>query len=273
MRKRKKNKDIKSKLYLIIGIIAILLVGLIVLLCFKFINQRDYYRIDSRVSKFKEEKKINDEYSTVGWLKVQGTDIDMPVVYTENFSKPFPMELEEFAWTTMGDDKIHNMMRVTGHNLYNLSSKPKIKSKNFHRLEELMAFVYYDFAKENKYIQYTVDGKDYVYKIFSVSFVSENRGFYPFKDYDKKIMKETIDFYKKESMYDYKIDVKETDNLISLSTCTRFFGQSGKTNFHVVGRMVREDEKIDNYRVIKNKNYNEVEKKLKGDDNNEKDTL
>lgn len=273
MKKKKKNKGIKSKLYLIIGIIVVLLIGLIVLLSFKIINKKDYYKIDSRIEEVKKKGKINGDYSTAGWLKVQGTDIDMPVIYAKENLAPFPMELEEFAWITIDDAKFHNMMRIIGHNLYNLSDQPKIKSKNFHRLEELMGFVYYDFAKENKYIQYTVDGKDYVYKIFAVGFLNENQYFDPFKDYSEESMKKSIDVYKSNSIYDYKLDVKENDNLISLSTCTRFFGKNGKTNFYVVGRMIREGEKIDDYRVSKNNNYKKVEKKLKGDGNNEQDTL
>ena len=34
-----------------------------------------------------------------------------------------------------------------------------------------MAFIYYDFAKENKYVQLTMDGKDYVYQIFAAGFI------------------------------------------------------------------------------------------------------
>ena len=273
MSRKKKSKDMKNKLYLSIGAIAILLVVLLVLLGYRLFNQKDYYEVDSRINEVKEKGKIDDTYSTAGWLKVQGTDIDIPVVYSENFEKEFPMELESFAWTRSGDAKFHNIIKVTGHNLFNLSSKPKIKSKNFHRLDQLMAFVYYDFAKENKYIQYTVDGKDYVYKIFAAGFIDQGYYFSIQTDYPKDVMKSTIDEAKKMSLYDYKVDVKENDNLISLSTCTRFFGQEDEKNFFVFGRMVREGEKINNYRVVKNDSYKKVEKILKGDDNDENDTL
>ena len=56
-----------------------------------------------------------------------------------------------------------------------------------------MSFVYLDFVKENKYVQYTFNGRDYVYKIFSVSF--EKRSDIPKftrEDFSKKEMKDYL---------------------------------------------------------------------------------
>ena len=74
---------------------------------------------------------------------------------------------------------------------------------------------------------------------------------------------------KKSNFYDYDIDVNEKDKLISITTCTRFYGVNSDVEFYVVGRMLREGEKIEHYKVTKNSNYNDIEKKLKGDENNE----
>ena len=41
----------------------------------------------------------------------------------------------------------------------NVSSQPLIGDKNQGRFEQLMAYIYYDFVKENKYIQYTINNK------------------------------------------------------------------------------------------------------------------
>jgi len=273
-KKNKKVKAVKNKVYLFTILISILLIILLILFGFKLF-EKDYYKIESRIDKVKENKKINDVYETSGWLRVQGTDIDLPVLYSKDYSEDFPMELKEFVWTVDKDTKFHNNTKIIGHNLYNLSASPKLESEYFHRFEQLMSFVYYDFAKENKYIQYTVDGKDYIYKIFAVTFMNygDKYEFSQVDDCSKKSLEDIIRRVKKSSIYDYKVDVNGDDKLISLSTCTRMFGTKENTEFYIYGRLVREHEKINNYRVIKNDNYKKVEKVLKGDENDEKDTL
>lgn len=273
-KKTKKVKEAKKKVYIVTIVISILLVILLILFGFRLFA-KDYYKVESRVDKVKENKKINDVYETSGWLRVQGTDIDLPVLYSKDFSEQFPMELEEFVWTENKDTKFHNNTKIMGHNLYNLSASPKLESEYFHRFEQLMSFVYYDFAKDNKYIQYTVDGKDYVYKIFAVSFIDYNDKYRTphTDDCSKSDLENIIDRAKKSSIYDYKVDVNGNDKVISLSTCTRMFGQKENVDFYVFGRLVRDGEKINNYRVIKNDNYKKVEKVLKGDEKDEKDTL
>ena len=56
-------------------------------------------------------------------------------------------------------------------------------------------------------------------------------------------------------IYNYDIDVNSKDKIISLITCTRYFGLYGKTQFRVDARMVRENEKIVKYKIETNQNY------------------
>ena len=272
-KKKKKTSLYKNKMYVIVCILSLLTIVLLILLGFK-IFAKDYYKVDSRVDKVKELGKINDVYEAAGWLRIQGTDIDLPVLYSDDFSEPFPMELESFVWTENFDKKQHNITKIVGHNLYNLSKTPRLESKNFHRFEQLMNFIYYDFAKENKYIQYTIDGKDYLYKIFAVRLINESEKYqFPLADdYEKDVLKRYIKNAKDESLYNYNVDVNENDKLISLSTCTRLKLEKENMEFYVIGRLVRDGEKINNYNVTKSDNYKKVEEKLKGDDENE-DTL
>ena len=66
----------------------------------------------------------------------------------------------------------------------------------------------------------------------------------------------------------FDIEVDETDKLITLTTCTRMFGQYDKKQLVVVGRQLRENENIDNYDSKANDNYKEIKKILKGDEQN-----
>ena len=276
-RKKKNNKKLLSnKMFLIVCFISTLLIVLLLIFGISRFNQKNYYEVDSRVGRIAENNKfLNTNYDQIGWLRVQGTKIDLPVLYGESYTEPFPMDQESFVWTENSDKKFHNMEKIVGHNLYNLSKSPKLDSKYFNRFEQLMSFVYYDFAKDNKYIQYTIDGKDYIYKIFAVGFLPESSKYrFPIDDdYSKSQMKNQIKVFKDVSLYDYNVDVNENDKLISLSTCTRMFSKDENYEFYVVGRLVRDGEKINNYKVVKNKSYNKVEKILEGDENEEKDSI
>ena len=276
-KKKKEIKNIKHKARLIICLMFAVVIGLIIFLTIRIVkNNTGYYKVDSRVEKLKSEKPIeNTGFKSIGWLKVQGTDIDLPIVYSKNEGEAFPVQLERFVWARKSFDKNSTYYDITGHNIFNLSPQPKIKSKMFNRFEQLMAFIYYDFAKENEYIQLTIDDKDYVYKIFSTSFIDKGvASFFPRKsNVDKDDIKKLINTFKNNSLYKYDIDVNANDKIISLSTCTRFYGVDANVEFYVAGRLLREDEKINYYKVTKNEKYKKVEKKLKGDENNEENSI
>ena len=274
-----KDKLINKRIICIVSIAILILLLLLLIVMLKNRSLGDYYSISSRVENVNITKvENNTDFSAIGWVRVQGTKIDMPIVWSPNSEDELPVELGSFAWSLNGDNHKHNYLRVMGHNIFNLSSHPKKSSKTFERFEELMSFVYYDFAKENKYIQLTIDDKDYLYKIYSVDFINRSAStFLPYaldKDLSKKEMKDFIKLTKDNSLYDYKVDVDENDSVLALSTCTRFFGIDDGYEFYVNGRLLREDEKADDYRVqVNNKNYKEIEDILKGDGGNNDDTL
>ncbi len=266
--KRQRKRD-RTVLLLTISILCIVFLGLA--LCRSLIAPKEYYQLESRVSNVALSQDSNtSDYQTVGWLKVQGTNLDLPILAGISDDINFPVKKEKYVWTVSNDDKFHNKMNIMGHNIYNLSSSPKIESEDFHRFEELMSFVYYDFAKENKYIQLTIDGKDYLYKIFSVDFINAvDIDMITGDDSLNEDIGYQIDLFKDNTLYDYDVDVNENDKIISLITCTRFFGTDKFVDFLVNGRLVREGEKIDDYSVKKNDNYTKVENVIKGDDSNE----
>ena len=68
---------------------------------------------------------------------------------------------------------------------------------------------------------------------------------------------------KKESIYNLDVDVNGSDNLITLITCTRMYGQSYHSSFTVEGRMLRDGEKVTDYTVSKTDNYKKIEKLMK----------
>ena len=276
--KRRSKKRQNVFIFLFIAVLIILILGILILLLVlnnknedSFVYNENYYDIRDRSDKIKENKKTDaSDYNTIGWVQVQGTNIDMPVLRAVGEGFTNPVEKEGYGWVESDDSNYHNVINVLGHNIFNLSSKPKLSSDTFKRFEELMGFVYYDFAKDNEYIQLTMDGKEYVYKIFATSFVNASEAVvFPNGEYTKEEKKKYLKMMKENSIYDYDVDVSEEDDFASVSTCTRMLGTDVYVNFFVVGRLMRKDEKYDNYIVKKNDNYKKIDKILKGDDDNE----
>lgn len=268
--KLKKRKN--ERRWLILSVLILIFLIIVAITWFLTVFQKKYFPIESRVEKVKnlDVSHIND-FETAGWLRVQGTSLDLPVLHSTTDNYEFPMNFDNYVWMVEYDGTLHNVIRIYGHNIFNLSSTPSLQSENFRRFEELMSFVYYDFAKENKYFQFTFNSEEYLYKIFAVEFVPPaDTTYFPYSmEYTAEEMKEHVNYLKKNSLYDYGVDVDEDDKILTLITCTRFFGIDDKRNFYVTGRLLRKGERVNDYKVTKNDNYKPIEKILKGDDENE----
>ena len=255
-RKRKFSKKIKIINIVLLCISAILIISLIAILIIELKKTKPFYKIENRQQQIQENKKDDNEDSiTKGWVRVQGTNIDYPLYSFNEEAEEIPVD-KSLLWDLNYDTEFHNVMYVYGHNIKNLGPNPRRHDETFDRLEELMSFVYYDFAKENKYFQITIDDKDYIYKIFAVNFMNPNI-LYGYtktsftKEPDKKIY---IDELKEKSIYEYDVDVDVKDDIASVVTCSRFIYKKNY-NFMVSGRLVRENEKIENYNVYPKEIY------------------
>ena len=246
-KKTKKVKVQKKVLYLTVGasVLMCCLVGAIVALCINALGTNQY-KIENRVSEIKKEKKKDENgIKTVGWLRVQGTNIDTPIINYETLEDIDNINKDDFLWSVNEQEKLYNRVNIQGHNILNLSTRPSVGLEYFTKFEDLMGFIYYDFVKENKYIQYTIDGKNYMYKVFAVYFEEKyNLDLYHEGNYEVNEIKDFIDLSEKTSFYDFDVDVKENDKLIALVTCSRFYGVNDKRQFVVVGRMLRDGEEL-----------------------------
>ncbi len=242
----------KVKSLIICGIIVLLIVILLLFDIFKF------FSYESRVNELENFEAIGSE-EVVGWLQVQGTNIDYPILYNSNELDISEFNEYDFAWINKNDEKLTNRVVITGHNYLNVSSNPVIGGENHVRFEQMMGFVYPEFVEENKYIVYTKNDVDYVYEIFSVGL---------FNDYDIKYssthmtyddLEEYIDISLENSFYDFDVDVDEEDFIISLVTCTRMFGIDDNRSIKIDARLVEDKMIFNNYDFNKNDNYGYIE--------------
>lgn len=258
--KRKKGR--KQYKLLFYGVVLMLLLLLIILVW--WISSLSIFKgfsvVDRTEKIAQSQKKNKDGIKTVAWIRVQGTNIDYPVIYAPLYD--FSYISSDFAWTEDDNKDLDYATRVYGHNIKNLSNKPLITNPNHSRFEQLLSYAYLEFAKKNQFIQYTKNNKDYVFRIFSVAY-QESSALDIFSDYDdsdkKKLIKRSLD----NSIYDFGVDVDLDDKLITLSTCTRV-STSEDINFVVTGRLLHEGEKKRLNKVTKTAKYDEIEKIRKG---------
>ena len=270
-KKKKLSARLKRANILLIIALFILICVLVIVLIKMMTQHDDFYTIESREEKIQKSKKLDSsDYETIGWIRVQGTNIDYPLYGIIRDSYEYPVT-KSYLWSLNHDRDFHNVMIAYGHNIMNLGPQPRKHDENFTRMEELMSYVYYDFAQENKYIQLTINGKDYLYKIFAVNFMPvTDLNEYPEGEFVQQDRNNYVNRLLKESIYDYQVDLQDDDKVLSVVTCSRFFGDGQNYDFIVTGRLVREGEDITNYKVFRNKNYEKVDDKLKGDEKNDK---
>jgi len=260
----------------IIAPLLVVLISCFLILTVFFVNtsSKKVYTIDVSQKLESAKKNDNDYGQTIGWLTIYETGIDLPVLNIPESEEEADMKVDftDFAWNVGETEEFQNHMVIQGHNLRNLSSNPEIDLKYFERFDNLPAFLYIDYAKEHQYIQYTMNGKTHVYKIFSV-FITDTAGYkFVSREASLKENKKYIKKYLKDTMYDYDVDVNENDNILVLLTCTRFYGEDNlERTVTVVGRELREKEKAKDYKVTANNKYKRVLKQMKneGDEINE----
>ena len=270
--KKKQSQRIKT---------IVLVTGLLICCCIVFSllfaingNGKTTFVLESRIKEIKKEKKqdkTENGYETIAWLRVQGTNIDAPIISYDNITALDNVDKADYVWNNINEEKLYNQVAISGHNILNLSAQPLIGRDYFSRFDDLMAFVYEDFVSENKYIQYTVDGEDYIYKVFAVFFdYNYNLDLRHNGDYTEEEMNEYLKYVNNLNVYDFDVEVDSTDKIITLTTCTRMFGQYEKKQIAVVARQLRKDEKMNNYESKANEKYDEIKKIVEGDGNNEK---
>lgn len=259
VRKIKRNKVISIIVFLII------IIGFIILLINYF---TPFYKLEDRTKNKDSFVGVNGE-KAIGWLRVQGTNIDFPIVYYDDTDVTDPTN--DLGWSYSPEAYLTKREIIFSHNVLNVSKNPLITNENHRRFEQLLSFIYPEFTKKNKYIEYTVGNKNYLYKIYSISFRKEKDIRYEDNEPTKNEMKKYIDYSINSSYFKFDVDVKPTDKLITLVTCTRFFGATTDYSFVIDARMVRDKEKIKNYSLTEKKSYNKIKKIMEGDEDNEEE--
>lgn len=166
---------------------------------------------------FERLKDINNE--VVGYLKVNGTDIEYPIVKTTNNDFYMTHNLEKkynsAGWAFVdyrnkldGTDK--NII-VYGHNRRDGSMFCSLKNVLSKAWEE---------KEENRDVTFIIesDEENTIYKVFSVYEIPEE-DYYITTDFSKMDFGNFVSTIKARSKYNFNVEVNAEDNILTLSTC------------------------------------------------------
>ena len=114
---------------------------------------------------------------------------------------------------------------------------------NGQKFSQLKRWLDQDFAQEHPYIYFSTPEKDYVYQIFSVMYTSVKFNYIDPEPSSTDFLK-MINEARLASQFNYPVEVKATDKIISLSTCVYKFTGTYPNNYRyvIMGRLVKPGE-------------------------------
>lgn len=163
---------------------------------------------------FNALKQTNPD--VVLWLMVGGTNINYPIVQTNNndyyLNHNILKRKSTDGWTFLDyrNNSINDKNTIFyGHNLLNktaFGSMSKMFSKNY-------------FNKNNHNIYVIDENNVYIYEVFSVYYSEPVTDYLQIEFYDEEYL-EFLNKLKSKSMYDFGISLDVSDKILTLSTCS-----------------------------------------------------
>jgi len=180
-------------------------------------------------TKTEEEEKVNNGYlasmlsinpETVGWLKVNDTNVDYPVVQGKNnkyyLEHNFEFKDDHDGWVFMdyrnNPASLDKNTIIYAHNRY-------YSGVMFGTLYKVANSWWYN-KKSNQTIKFDTLYGEMKWKVFSIYKIGKTSDYLQVKfDSDEEYL-EFIKMLKDRSINDFGVDIKATDKIITLSTCS-----------------------------------------------------
>ena len=227
-------------------------------------NQNNTVYPKGILEKYKNMYSFN--HDIVGWLKIPNTSID--TVVTQDDNNRYYLKTDFYGnYTRYGNaflDCRNNAKNLNQNNIIYGHTTEYPRQQVF---SDLSKYKNYKFFIKNPIIEYGTLYADYEWKVCSV-FIStvdpsDDNGYYFYyiqTDFD------SADFYgylfqmKQYCLYNTGVDIKSTDKLLTLSTCTydnNFSGREINSRLVVVARLLRkgESKEIDASKVTVNTDW------------------
>lgn len=223
--KKKSKKNVMANILLIIFVALLIISSIEIIKWYK--ENKNNQKIKEKISEaiiineeetlidFGKLKEINKD--TVGWIKVNGTDIEYAIVKTDNNSyylnNNFENEYNKAGWI-FADYK--NKLDGTDKNIVIYGHNRKDGSM-FSSLKNILKEEWYS-KEENRKITFITEKENSVYEVFSI-YEIEAEDYYITTNFADGEILSYIQTVKKRSIKDFDVEVSKEDNILTLSTC------------------------------------------------------
>ena len=203
---------------------------LIIFICIYNISEKliEYNKADNSYEKIRIEKEnensLYEKYKDYrGWIKIENTNIDYPILQAEDNSYYLDKDInnEYLASGSIFMNYLNNGFNdmntvLFGHHM-----------RNGTMFAQLKKYKEKEFFYENKDIDVELNNNEHLkYKVFSVYITNGKNNYIKTKFDNKNEYKEFLETIKNRSMYESDIELDEDDKIITLSTCSYEFNDA-----------------------------------------------
>ncbi|MCI8441675.1 MAG: class B sortase [Provencibacterium sp.] len=201
-------------------------------------------------SKMQSWKEVNSD--VVGYLYIPGTNIDYPVVQGANNNTYAHLDIYKNSsrngviWADCDVRASSKNTILYGHNWTNVSANPAIGRSSDVMFAQLTAYQHASFMQSHPTIQYANANGDATWVVFATLYTTDLNSYI----YTNVSPTSLAKWAKGQTlMCSSSIDIKDSDQILTLSTCTRYYGQFENQRFVVMARKLRDGERLSSVKV------------------------
>ena len=180
------------------------------------ILEKENQKIINKENNKENNKEFNKDI--VGWIKINNTNIDYPFVkYIDNkyyLTHNLNKEKSTAGWIFL-DYRNNINLKNKNSIIYGHARKDKTM---FGTLKYVLKKEWYK-NKENQIININIKNKKYKYKIFSIYTIKKENYYLQTEFKEDKEYKNFLNILKRRSIYNFKVDTKKINYILTLSTC------------------------------------------------------
>ena len=176
----------------------------------------DYIKMNLINVDFKNLKNINND--TVGWIKVNGTNINYPFVQTNDnnyyLKRDFYKKYNSAGWVFMDyRNSINNLNKNTI-----LYAHGRVDGTMFGSLKNITESNWYN-DKNNHVVKISTEYENSLWQVFSIYKIPETSDYLEIDFNSDNEFENFLEMLINRSEYDFNVDLNKGDKILTLSTC------------------------------------------------------